>query len=188
MRADVKRSAVAVGVLLLVGLSGCAGTDTAAVPTEAGGAFVCDGVPSRGAELILGGAVVETRHHGQWGLDARGFQCAVTRESGGSGLITIEEWDVGTRLGTDSEGALELIAGQAGATPIDAQVDGAGYVSGAKDEGSATWVCGARMLAVDLQSVTTAGRDQRADAEALLVSMLPWACGDAEAPPRTVED
>lgn len=182
-----RRFAAVASLVPVLLLTACTGGAPTPVPREAGAPFVCAGVPSEGTALILGGDVVQLRRHGEWGVDGSGFQCDVGPAPGGDALIMVEEWDVAIRLGTDGDSALKMLAAQTGATLIEADSIGAGYTSGSADEGSATWVCADRMLAVDLLGVQTAGRDQRADAEALVVSMLPWACGGEDVPERTVE-
>lgn len=179
-----RRVVVVLGAVSIL-LSGCSEPDKSAVPTEAKDPFVCAGVPAGAAELILGGGVVKHSSFGEWGLKDEGFQCAVGRDDGGSELIQVQEWAIATKLGGNADDALSLFAAEADATKIDAGSDGAGYVAGTSESGSASWACGERMLTVDLIRVETEGRDQRADAQALLVSMLPWACGGERAPAQT---
>ena len=182
----LRRGAV-VGLALLLAVSACSGRDTSTpVPTGAAAPFVCDGVPGRAAELILGGDVAAKRRYGQWGLKDGGFQCDVVRAGTNNGVVMVEEWDVGTLLGVSPEDALRQFATEAAAEPVSASTRGAGYVIGTAKSGSAKWVCGERVLVVDLVSVGNEGRDQRADAQALLVSMLPWACGGEKPPAQTV--
>ena len=64
---------------------------------------------------------------------------------------------------------------------IDADASGSGFLFG-DSKATAMWVCGNHVLAVELLDVDTQGRDRRADARNLLVSMLPWACGGDEVP------
>lgn len=182
----MRRAVGCVVALLALPLVGCAGPDRTPVPTEASGDMACDGVPRAGVELVLGGPVVVQRDHGQWGAEESGFQCDVVAAGGGTALVAVEEWDVRTRYGGSDESVVDLLGAQGGAEAIEAAAPGAGFVTGGDGaDASAGWVCGGRVLTVALLGVTTAGRDQRADAERLLVSMLPWACGDEDAPPRT---
>ena len=185
MRAVVLVVALAAGLVV----AGCSGPDaTTPVPTEATDPYVCTGVPERSLELMLGGAVMSTREYGTWGLEGRGFMCDIARVGDGRGVVLIEEWDVGTKQGIEPEQALEMFALERDAASITAEAPGAGYAIGDEESGSAKWVCGERMLVVSTSGVRDFGRDQRADAEALLVSMLPWACDGEEVPERTVAE
>ncbi|MBO3085525.1 hypothetical protein [Cellulomonas fengjieae] len=168
----MRRRPLAVGLVAAVLVLGaCTSPDTTAVPDTADGPYVCDGVPERGVELALGGAS-EATQTGSWTADGPAFSCSVTRD-GGKVLVTYG--DPSTFL------PLEQAADQEGAEAIDADVDGSGYLFG-DSKPTAMWVCGERVLAAELIDVDTEGRDPRADARALLTSMLPWACGDADAP------
>jgi len=174
-------TAAALSVLAL--LAGCSGPDTTAVPTEGAAPFVCDGVSARGVELALGGAAVAERTEGSWAEGER-FSCAVTREQGsGTIMVTSMPVDQSGTWGSDENSIQSTLASQGGAERITSGGDGIGYVFA---QGSAGWVCSGRLTLVVLDDMSTAKRDQRADARALLVSMLPWACGGEKVPARTV--
>ena len=175
------------GLAVLGLVEGCTGPDAdTPVPTTAGEPFVCTGVPRAGVELALGGAAASVEEEGTWGREGRGFSCSVRRSSG-DGVVQVLEWDVVAKLGVTGEEALDLFSRERDATEIRADVPGAGYAIGDAADGSAKWVCGDRMITVSLIGVPRIGRDERVDAEALLRSMLPWACGDEDAPPRTAD-
>ena len=177
---------VAVG-LLVVTVAGCAGPDLSPVPSQAAAPFVCDGVPLAGAELTLGGPVEANRIVESWGDDGAGFRCSLVLKSGEPGLILVSDEDLrGVSPTTGEQGQLALLALQGDAQPIHADVDGAGYVFGVDSSPVAAWICHGRYITVNLERVEVEGRSQRADAQALLVSMLPWACGDQKVPARTV--
>ena len=170
---------------VVVALGGCAG-DAGPVPTTAAEPYVCAGVPRAGIELALGGPAESVDEEGTWGREGRGYSCSV-RRAGGDGVVQVLEWDVVAKLGVTGDEALEVFSRERDATEIQGDEPGAGYAIGDAGDGSAKWVCGERMLSVSLIGLPDTGRDQRADAEALLRSMLPWACGDQDPPPRTLD-
>lgn len=176
------------GVVVLVAtLAGCAGPDLSPVPTQAAAPFVCDGVPQAGMALTLGVPVKATQDVGAWGDKSRGFYCAVKRQDGVRGAVLVADEDLRDVAPTHGEeGQRATLKSQANPAPIDADADGWGYVVGTGNEPTAAWVCNGRYITVDLVSVDVEGRDPRADAQALLVSMLPWSCGDQKVPARTV--
>jgi hypothetical protein len=177
---------VAVG-LLVVTVAGCARPDLSPVPSQAAAPFVCDGVPLAGAELTLGGPVEANRMVGTWGRADSMFTCSVVRKADVKGLILVSDEDLrGVSPTTGEQGQLALLALQGDAQPIHADAVGAGYVFGIEPSGAAAWVCHGRYIKVWLARVEVEGRSQRADAQALLVSMLPWACGDQKVPAQTV--
>lgn len=51
----------------------------------------------------------------------------------------------------------------------------------------AGWVCGERVISARLLRGGVEERDARADVEALVISMLSWACGDHDVPRHTVD-
>jgi len=167
----MRRAALVLGVVALAALTACTSPDTAPVPTTAADPYVCAGVPQEGTELALGGSGT-AKETGSWLADGPAFSCAVTR-SGGKVFVTYG--DPTTFLSLDQAGQ------QLDAEPLTADGDGSGYVFG-DSRATAMWVCGEHVLAVELIGVDVKGRDQRDDAENLLISMLPWACGDTAVP------
>ena len=177
---------VGLGVMALV-VAGCAGPDLSPVPSQAASPFVCDGVPQAGAELTLGGPVKVKRTVGTWGRANEEFACSVVRKADVDGLILISDEDLrGVSPTTGEQGQLAVLALQGDAQPIHADAVGAGYVFGIEPSGGAAWICNGRYITVNLERVEVEGRSQRADAQALLVSMLPWACGGQKVPAQTV--
>jgi len=175
----VRRTAGVVALVLTAGVSACSGPDTSSVPTEAHAPYLCDGVPRRGAELILGGAAALEGQDGSWG--AGRYSCRVRRDDDRGALI-VSAQDVASagNWGSTPDVVLRTLSEQGSPTPIEADAPGAGYGFGG---GSAGWVCEDRFVLISLVDVSVEGRDGQADAEAYLVSMLPWACGDQD-PPR----
>jgi len=164
--------------LTVLALAACSGPSTDPVPTTASSPYVCTGVQQEGADLALGGSSTSDRQRGTWGDDPVGFNCQV---DGPSGSILVNEKPVaaGSTWGSNGPDVLVTLKRQGLAAPIDATQPGAGYMFG---DGSAGWVCGERFLLIQILDADTKGRDARADAGNLLVSMLPWTCGDAEVP------
>lgn len=156
--------------------------DAAPVPLDATGPFVCDGVPSTGVELILGGPVERESSSGRW-ADPR-FGCIVHPTDGRASSVTVSYRDVseGAEWGDTDEAVLRTLSAQGGATAFEADVPGAGYRYG----DTAGWVCSGRFLLVSALGETPPGRDWEQDVERLAVSLLPWACAGAEAPARTL--
>jgi len=186
----VKKRAVVAGLCLLaLAVSGCTRTeelpDQAPVPTQAGAPFVCDGVPLKAIELILGGEVMLRRPGGKWDDQVQGFSCSVSPRNG-DGIVMVTATSIGlSGWGRNKQEVLQTLAAQPNATPIEAEGEGAGYLSGG---GNAGWVCGDRFILVEISAVHAKGRDKRADAQALLVSMLPWACNGEPVPKQTVQN
>lgn len=178
------------GVLATLGLclavAACGGPDLDAVPTKAVEPFVCAGVPAGATALLLGGEVTQKRTSGRWGDGGIGFDCVVELASGDPGRVMVISGDVGIAFGTgDAATALADFSRQADAESIDADAKGGGYVYGRASNATAAWVCASRVLSVEAFDADVEGRNARSDAENLLVSMLPWACGGDEAPDRT---
>ena len=98
-------------------------------------------------------------------------------------MVTSMPVDQGGTWGSDENSIQSTLASQGGAERITSDGDGIGYVFA---QGSAGWVCSGRFTLVVLDDVSTAKRAPRADARALVVSMLPWACGGEKVPARTV--
>jgi hypothetical protein len=165
-------------VLAVLTAGGCTGPSQDAVPTAADSPYVCAGVQRRGAELALGGDVVADRESGTWGGYPVGFNCAVDGPSGATILVN-EKPSEGSGWGSNDSEVLATLAEQGNAAKIDADAPGAGYAFGGS---SAGWVCDQRFVLVELLDAETEGRDHAADAERLLVSMLPWACDGADVP------
>jgi len=187
----VKKRAVVAGLCLLaLTVSGCTRTeklpDQSPVPTQASAPFACDGVPLKATELILGGEVVLDRAEGGWDDKVRGLSCAVTAK-GSKALVMVTMTPMGQSpvWGSNEQEVLQTLAAQPNATPIEAEGEGAGYLSGG---GNAGWVCGDRFILVEISAVHAKGRDKRADAQALLVSMLPWACNGEPVPKQSVQN
>ena len=172
------RGRLAGAVLVVLVLAGCSGPSTDPVPTTASSPYVCTGVQQDGADLALGGASTSDRQRGTWGDDPVGFSCEV---NGPSGSILVSEEPAGAASTWGSNGAevLASLKKQGAAAAITADQPGAGYTFG---DGSAGWVCGERFLLVQILDADTKGRDPKVDAGNLVVSMLPWTCGDAEVP------
>ena len=167
-------------VLVAVGLlAACGSPDDSPVPTTAAAPWACAGVPQDGVDLILGASATATTH-GRWSDESGSFTCTAKHE--GSGTVLVIQDPVGGFIGgVDAKSQLEAISREPDAEPIDADATGSGYVVGSTKP-AAAWVCGERVLSVELINVDTEGRDGRDDATNLLVSMLPWAC-DGEAVP-----
>jgi hypothetical protein len=170
----MRRSALVVTVVAaVVALGGCSSPDTTAAPDVAEAPYACDGVPQRGVELALGGKG-EPEQTGSWAGRGPAFSCIVRNGDPGP-RVFVTYGDPSTFL------SLEVAAEQQNAEPIEADVTGSGYVFGGSKP-TAMWVCDAHVLAVELLGEETEGRDGRADAENLLLSMLPWACDGADVP------
>ena len=149
--------------------------DLSPVSTVAQGPFLCDGVPQKGAELILGGPVEVTWNSGEWGSDSSSLHCTLER---GGGLIAVYEESIYRIPVRDPEMFLD---GFRGRDEFDADApQGRGFVF-VDGPGVAEWLCGERHTRVVVSGIAP-GRDKMADAAAYLTSMLPWACGDAEPP------
>jgi len=169
-------------VVCLGVIAGCASPSLDPVPTVAGGDFLCDGVPREGVELILSGHAESAEPTGTW--EGETFFCWIDGKEVGVDVRARPTIFATWGGGTDA-GVLERAGEWMGATPLDAEdVAGAGY----RHPDAALWVCNGRLVRVDLSGRLVEGRDASMDAANLLVSMLPWACGDEEAPPATVED
>ena len=169
--------------MLLV--AACTSPDLSPVPADAEPPYVCDGVPQQSVELILGGESVDVSTQGRWGADGAGFDCVVETGDGAGRVMVIEAAPPSAILAAaDAATTLQMLADQGESEPLDLDVPGAGYVYG-PDSPTAVWVCDERVLSVELIAVGTQGRDLRADATALLTSMLPWACGGEDAPEST---
>ena len=171
-------------------LVACSGRDTTTpVPTEAAAPFMCDGVPALGVELLTGAPDAEVTQEGQWGSDERNFYCTVTveQEPGLFRGLTVTEQRVAVSIFGDAATAEEELRATSGQV-IDADESGVGAVYGST-EGTLTaaWACGERVLWVEVQGVFDDGRAAEEDLSNLLVSMLPWVCGDDDVPARTVE-
>jgi len=169
--------------LVAITLGACTSPDPSPVSPTAAAPWVCPGVPRDGSELALGGDVT-AETSGRWAAEGPGFFCTVKREDSSDGTILVMQGPVGSfaSAGATAELQLAAIKREEGAEPIDADATGEGYAFGAGVKPTAAWVCGERVFTVELVSVDVEGRDGVADAENLLVSMLPWACGDEEAP------
>lgn len=173
---------VAASVLVLVGCT----PDQTPVPVQADGAFVCEGVQRQGVELTLGGAVKVDQSHGSWArATERAFTCRLVPKGNDARSVSV----IATRAAIDlppsidgqgsSQATLEERAAEADATAIVSEVEGEGFLFGPQ---RAQWLCGDLVLTVDFIGSAVKGRDSGADIEALLVSMLPWACDGQDAP------
>jgi len=178
-----------VGVVMLVAtLAGCSGAPSLdPVPTAAAAPFLCDGVPQAGMALALGGPVKATQDVGAWGGEGfEEFDCTVEPSPNGPGVVFVTNEDMRVVvMDGDEERQRASLKSQANPAPIHADADGWGYVVGTGHGQTAGWVCNGRYISVEVDA-NVEGRDQRADAQALLVSMLPWACGHQKPPERTV--
>jgi len=173
-----------VAACLLV-VAGCAPSDLSdPVPTTAEAPFVCDGVPLTGLQRLTGirDLTVEDDTSGPWDEH---FTCHVYD---GDRLVVWVLYMSTEWLGYGSlEDQITEARTRHGALQIVADAPGAGYVEVRDKEMMARWVCEDNTR-TDVTVYATGGADMEEDLARYMVSILPWACGDAEAPPRTVED
>lgn len=150
--------------------------DLSPVPQAAQGPYLCDGVPQKGAELILGGTVEVTRDEGEWSSDDDSFRCTIER---GEGAIDVLEEPISSGPISDPQMFLEHYRSSTAAEEFSADAQGYGFYT--QHPSSAEWLCGERYMTVTI-SGTVRARDKRADVISYLSSMLPWGCGDTEPP------
>lgn len=176
------RAFVASGVAV-ASLGGCTG-DAGPVPTTAAEPFVCAGVPARGLEIMAGVSSVVAAS-GPWEWDTY-FHCALDDQGGRPVAIVSHEDATLGGSGPVEDQIAAIRAGELG-TPIEADAAGAGYVRDEDGSGFARWVC-PDGLRTDVRLWRVDGsRDVEEDLARYMTSMLPWACGDEDAPPRTAD-
>lgn len=153
------------------------------VPTTAESPFLCDGVPLLGHRLLTGAGNLSYAGDAfrPWDDDV----LCVAEGPGGESVAVSHQATEGLGLGSVKEQVEELRA-HTSATRIDADAPGEGYVIPDGEQPYGRWVCddGTR-TEVRLASSPPSGRDVSEDLSRYLTSILPWACGDAEAPERT---
>ncbi|KGM09519.1 hypothetical protein [Cellulomonas bogoriensis] len=189
----VPHRAVTVAALLVpFALAGC-GPDTSPVPEQAADRYVCAGVPHEAMSLIIGDDELHVRFdEGSWDLE-RSLSCGVgsARDGEDDGrrdpeVAVFRSYLPWSGYLADEDAWREDRARRAGSTPVDADVPGWGYTY---PDGDARWMSGWMCESgSELQVMVRrshGARDGAEDAERLLRSMLPWHCGDQEAPRRT---
>ena len=172
-----------VAACLLV-VAGCAPSDLSdPVPTTAEAPFVCDGVPLTGLQRLTGirDLTVEDDTAGPWDED---FLCHVY-DGDHVVLWVSHELLIGQIPALEEQ--LARVRTRSGALQIVADAPGAGYVVSRRDETFARWLC-PNWWRTDVTVYATGGPDMEEDLARYMVSILPWACGDEDAPVRTVED
>jgi hypothetical protein len=180
-RMRTTRTTLAAAALLLV--AGCASPDLSPVPTAAAAPYGCPGVPLAAAELITGEPLEVSVSSDAWGDETEPFLCSLVGEHS---LVQVEEMPVtASPFGPTDEKVLASMAASSGDEPLELDAPGSGYVWG---DVSAGWVCDGRSIVVSATGDTVEGRDRVADVTNLLQSVMPWACGDEDAPPATESD
>lgn len=180
---------LAVAVVCL-SLAGCGvGGSTTPVPLEAKAPFLCTGVPREGVELLSGARSLQVSEGtGGWGAEEDSFACFVRVSDADEGVISVTREPLDWHGSASAQEYLEQFEGTALWTPIDGEGPGAGYAA-QETPGSATaqWICGDDRVIVNAFMLAGGDRDPVEDVGRLMLSMLPWACGEAEAPERTRE-
>ncbi|MBO3084402.1 hypothetical protein [Cellulomonas fengjieae] len=160
--------------------TGCT-ADPEPVPRTAGSPWLCSGVPRDSIDLALGGAELdEDSGQGSLGWRDDGFDCAA--QAGDSTILVAQQTVLNSGYGSTEEEIVETLEASSDGRRIDADAPGRGYLV---EEGQAVavWVCTGFVTRVSFFGEPPRGRDWSEDAVNLLVSMLPWACGEEDAPP-----
>ena len=175
------------GVAVLMGaVGGCTPAEVVPVPTSASEPFVCDGVPARAIELVLDipRADFDVRQSGAW--DGAVFTCEVAAGPGEAApavSVTLLPW-AGGPYGSLAAATRAFALVEAPGRPLEV-VGGSGSGMAqpiGEESAQAVWACADVYLEAELRRVAEPGRDAIDDAANLVVSMLPWACGDQEVP------
>lgn len=177
-------AAVALGAVL----AGCTNGSDEPVPTTAQEPFVCDGVPLEGARLITGESGIERESSGgSWNDMTDPIVCNL-QTADGPGVLTVSQEPLDWAGASDAETYLKTLAEKQDARQITAEADGGGYAYPEGDDiASAQWACHDYRLTVTAYRLAGGDRDPLTDVSRYLTSMLPWACGGQDAPPRLVE-
>ena len=179
----------AIGVLSSLVLAGCVGgVDGTPVPTTAAEPFLCTGVPREGVELLSGVSDLRVSEGaGAWDDSAWSFACFVSTADD-DGVVSVDSEPAVWHGFETAEDYLAQFEGSDTWVPIDGTGPGGGYAGRpSEDLVEAQWACGERRIRVTAFTVAGGGRDPVEDVSRLMVSMLPWACGDQDAPPRTLD-
>ena len=183
MRAVTVPVAFVAAVVLLA--SGCTASDLAVpVPTAAAAPYLCDGVPLTGLERMTrtSDLAAEDIAANEWDS---AFLCQVSH--GDRLVASVLQVSLEGRGSDPVDEQIAEARTRSGALQIVADAPGAGYVVERDDETFARWVCEDNTR-TDVTVYVDSDPDLEEDLARYMVSILPWACGDAEAPPRTVED
>jgi hypothetical protein len=171
-----------VGLLLgVLAVGGCTGPDRTPVPRTAEAPWLCSGVPRDSIDLALGGAELDG-DTGQGSLDWRDEQFYCAAQAGGSSIFVRQQTLLNSGYGSTEEAVVGTLEESSEGRRIDADAPGRGYLV---EEGQAVavWVCTGFVTRVSFFGEPPRGRDWDEDAVNLLVSVLPWACGEEEPPP-----
>ena len=183
MRGPLLAGTASVAALALVG---CSSPDLSPVAAVAAGPFACDGVPLRGAELMSGRDDLEvTVSNGGWQRPTDNLDCELST-SDGEVVVHVSHRQVSTS-GFRTTADFLAYLGEGDRHPIDADASGGGFVDPATENSAGgVWTCDDVVLQVIMLG-RPRDRDPVADVSAFITSMLPWACGDEDAPPADVE-
>lgn len=175
--------AVLLAAATVLPLSACSPLGPDPVPeTMPEGERVCDGVARLSVERILGEGV--TAHQtGDWrSLKETGFACYADSPAGVLDVVVtpFPEETAAAELASRVDAWRQ--AGEPIADPNGSP--GQGYLAGEPGQVvTASWACTDRTVEVQLEDVwVDERRDQRVDAERLLVSVLGYACRKLEVP------
>lgn len=175
-------ASVVAGLLLLAGCTSHG--PSGPVATTAAAPFACDGVPLAGLQRMTRTVDLEVGEDSVKPWDDDVF-CEVY-----DGDRFVASVSYMSMVGRGSDPVDEQIAEartRSGALQIVADAPGAGYVVVRDEETSARWVCEDNTR-TDVTVYVDSDPDLEEDLARYVVSILPWACGDEEAPQRTVED
>ena len=169
-------------------LAACSSPDPSPVPAEATGPFACAGVPLHPVELMTGTDDLVVRDSGGGWRRTTGYvSCGFSPPDGGA-VFSVRHVSVDVAGFASSADVLAYLEDGGQRIPIEADAPGAGYISAPEgsDDAHADWTCDDFVLQVNLYR-TVEGRDPVADLSAFVTSVLPWACGDEDAPPADVQ-
>ena len=175
------RAAAGAAVVLFTLISGCTGPEPVPVPRTADAPWLCSGVPLESIELALGGAELDDGG-GQGALGWRDEQFTCSAEADESSIIVSQEPVLSSPFGSTEDDVVATLQESSAAQRIDADAPGRGYLTRV-DDPVAVWVCTDFVTRVSFTGTEPDGRTWSEDAVNLLVSMLPWACGEEPPPP-----
>jgi hypothetical protein len=164
----------------LLAVAGCTGPDRTPVSRTAEGPWLCSGVPSTGIELALGGEELDG-DSGQGSLGWLDDDFACTAEAGDSSILVRQMPVLNSGYGSTEQEVVDALESSSGGRRIDADAPGQGFLT-ETGQPVAVWVCTGFVTRVSFFGEPPKGRDWSQDAVNLLVSMLPWACGDEPVP------
>lgn len=173
------RRRVLTGLLIVVALTGCGEGSTEPVPTSASEPFLCDGIPLTGLQRMTGLDELSAEEITEWDDS---YICRVQDEEGATAVFVDRDDQPVPGMGSPEDQLAAALG--SGGVEVTAPAPGRGYV---RSDGQirARWACDDGVRTEIILQHPAKGREPTEDLSRYLVSILPWVCGDEEAPSAT---